>query len=333
MKTLRTVGLVAVVFAVATLTGCSAPNGDHPPAGSAFEALRLHSPERPVATVNDTALGLGEFQAYWDAHREASAGEVVDAVVDREIAVQKALEAEDHRDRRLGFVRKAAMVRGLLRNTVEKAVTEEDLDPKEIQRLERNLRNRLGRPRGIRASHLLVMLPGKKNNKKGAKERSDAMLKRAESWAHRIRDSLPAEPTTEDLFAARRAFEGRLEKPLDAVVNANLSFPAPDARPFRGELPTGWMRVVKAFRDAAHRMLEEGRAGQLSKPVKSKYGWHLILPERRLEGRVPQPEALHEVAVSKALRKRRNAELMKRFKKWQQGMTVATYPEAIPDEE
>lgn len=328
--TCRRFGVAFAVSLVGVIAGCGSSRGDHPGPGSSFEQLRNQPPEETAATVGGHPLGKREFQTAWRADRDWSVETLIERVVDREVAVQRAIERGYHRADELGYVRKKGMVRALLRREIEGDVGAEDLDDELVGKIEKKLRQKLGHPRGIRASHLLVMVPQKKKQRK--KLDIEALEAKAKTWAERIEKSLPTSPSVEDLFFARREFRDELPDPLAIVVNAHMSFPVPDSRPFNGDLPTGWMNVVSAFATAADDLLDEGRAGELSAPVESKYGWHLVRAEKRLDGKVPDPEALHEVAVSRALRVERAKLFQSRLEQWRQGMSIAGYPEAIAEQ-
>lgn len=313
--------------------GCEASG--HPEASAAFEQMRVETTREVGATVDGQKLGVPEFEAYWRDNRDKSADRVVESVLDREVAVQKATDDGLHRSDDLQFVRKKAMVQELLRREIEGQLTAEDVDTKKVEKIEQQMRRRLGRPSGIRASHLLVMLPqdNKGSHRKEDLEISEEEAKaRAKEHAEAIRATLPDEPSVEDLYEVRRKFADRVEHPLKIVINAHLSFPAPDAREFNNKrLPAEWMSVVSPFAEAADRMLDEGRAGAVTEPVESPYGWHLVRAERRLEGKVPEPEALREVAVSRALRIERAKLYRQKFQQWRQGMSIVQYPKAISE--
>ncbi len=347
----RIAGVMIASIVAAPLVGCNA-GGDHPAPGAVVERWRASVPEETGAEVDGHPLGVAEFQTYWETRPERGADEVIDEVVGREIAVGKAIDEGLHRDDELQFVRKKAMVQELLRRSVEGEVGVEDLDEERVEKFEQQLRRRLGRPAGIRASHLLVMLPREddesgESESQGTSESNgneegeageggpdrDKLRGEAREWAERIREGLASDASLEDLFEARREFAGRVPEPLKVVVNARLSFPAPDARPFEGDLPADWMNVVPAFAEASDRLLAEGRAGELSQPVESKFGWHLVRAEERLEGRVPEPETLREVAVSRALRVARAKHYGEKLGEWRQGMSLAHYPETIAEAE
>jgi hypothetical protein len=329
---------LAVGLLAAAAAGCGFSGPEHPSAAGEFDRMRAAEPDEPVARVDERALGRGDFQAYWNEHPELEAPSVIDRVLEREVALQRALDADVAVGADLDFVRKQAMVRRLLAEEIEAEIGPEDVDKKSVERIKKGLRRTLGRPAGIRASHLLVMVPQEKNKKKKKKQdrpdpERDRQFEQAREWAAQIRASLPDRPTAEDLFEARRTFQDRVPEPLNVVVNAHLTFPGPDSRPFRGNLPEGWMHVVQEFQKKAGEMVEAGRLEELSEPTRSKYGWHLIRPEGRRGGRIPDPDALHDYAVSRAMRVERNKLLMEKFERWRQGMAIFQFPERVTEQQ
>lgn len=287
-----------------------------------------------AAVVDGQQLGLLEFRAYWSGARDANRSEVAERVVGREIAVQRGIRQGAHEKPSLSFIRKRAMVRALLRREVDRTITERDLSTEAVDREVSKLRARLGRPAGMRASHLLVM-PGSpdgadKPSKSGGGELGEpADRKRAQKWARRLRSELPERPGLPDLFELRRRYEERVPDPLRIVVDPNLMFPAPDARSFEGELPTGWMRVVEPFAEAADDLLGRSGAPRISEPVESRYGWHLVLPSERLPAKVPESEPLRELAISRLLKERRAERFEKLVGRWMSGASVAMEPSAL----
>lgn len=322
---------LAVAWIVA---GCEEADSSHPDPVEALERLRDDSVDELVATVNGYSLGAGEVRTRWRNDRSARRSEIVDAIVDREIAVQKGIERARPGDADLELVRKRAMVRALLREEVDREIAASDLDPEELERVEGRIRRRVGRPAGIRASHLLVTpasseaTAGRSDDGSG-KVGEPSERERARRWSERFRGELPDRPELEDLFELRRNYRGELPDTLEIAVDANLAFPAPGARPFDGELPAGWMEVVSPFAEAAQRLLEEGREGELSAPIESRYGYHLILAHGRVDPRVPEGEAVREVAISKLLEKRRSERFERLVEQWVARASVAIEPGAF----
>lgn len=319
---------VLIVASVA-VSGCSGGGTEHPEPAVAFERLRAEAIDDPVATVDGEPIGLEEFQRFREERPQRDAASIVDAAIDREVAVQRAVEAEHHRDPSLARTRKRAMVRVLLRREIEEAIGPSDLEEGEVEALERRIRADLGRPAGIRASHLVVIPGSRDSDAKGGPIGSESEREKAREWVGRIRDDLPEGASVTELFDARRRVRDRLPEKFRVVVDAHLRFPSPEAREFRGSLPEGWLSVVDAFAEEAHRMLREGRDGQISDPVESNYGWHLIHPEGRIPAKIPDPEGTREVAVSQRLRDRRRERFEERWEQWESQVSVALDPEAI----
>jgi len=275
---------------------------------------------------------------------------VLETGIQREAAVSQALEQPGEIDGELlSFARKRGMVRRLLELEVEKEVGRESLGEDAIRSRMEQLCSEAGRPEGVEASHLLVKLPDTDSTDTGSAEGGAAeqpVEERAESLAVDIADWLRTRSmekeesalTLEDLFVARREFEGRLENEasgasnmeLKLVVNPHLRFPAPDAPDWRK--PSGWVDVVGPFRKAAGELASEGELPRLSKPVRTKYGWHVILVQKRLARKVPDAEDLRELAVHRLLSERRRDVYDRKIDAWMRRTAYETYPDNLKSE-
>jgi len=323
-------GLAAMGIVVSLgAEGCGADRTEHPDPAHAFERLRADAPEDPLASVDGESVGREEFQRFWDNRPEREAASVVDGVVDREVAVQRAVDAGDHREPSLARTRKRAMVRSLLRREIEEPLGPSNLEESELEGIERAIRADLGRPAGIRASHLVIIPGERKSDTSSGPIGTESDREEAREWATRIRNELPDGASVTELFDARRRVLDEVPGGFRVVVDPHLRFPSPDSRNFRGSLPESWLSVVDAFAEGAHRMLEEGRGGRISEPIESKYGWHLIHPEERIPAKVPDPEATREVAVSQRLRERRRERFEERWEKWESRVSLAIDPQAV----
>lgn len=282
---------------------------------------------------------------------EASpSGDVLETGIQREAAVSQALEQPGEIDGELlSFARKRGMVRRLLELEVEREVSRESLGGDAIRSRMEQLRSEAGRPEGVEASHLLVKLPERDDSETGSADdgsAGQAVEARAESLVTEITDWLRARSTEaegaaltlEDLFVARREFEDRLEseasdassEKLKLVVNPHLRFPAPNAPDWRR--PSGWVDVVEPFRKAAGELAAEGDLPRLSEPVRTKYGWHVILVQKRLARKVPDAEALRELAVHRLLSERRREVYDRKIDAWMQRTAYETYPDNLKTE-
>jgi hypothetical protein len=209
---------------------------------------------------------------------------------------------------------------------VERRVTREDLEEEAIESKVEALRKQGRRPPGLKASHLLVMLPKSVRTSDGPSRRREQLESKARTWSERIRDSLSTSPSVEDLYRALQNVEAKVPEPLRVVVNAQLTFPRAGAARGVRALPDGWRRVVPDFAEGAEALADSDRLGQLSEPVRSKYGWHLVVVHETLPELVPEPEALRELAVDRVLRRRRTERLQMLFRRWKRGVSISTRP-------
>jgi low affinity Fe/Cu permease len=327
----RRVGFVMAVVGAVLWAGCDEVDTPHPDAQQAFAELDRAEPDEVVARVGERAVSLEQFQAYWREHPQMEREEVLEALVERELLVAEALERGEAPES-LADDRKRAMIRQMLREKVEQEVTVDDLDAEEIAKAVESVSQRAGHPPGLRASHLLVRVPNKIDGKKLSDKKRKPHFERARRALVAILEELPEEATALDLFEARDGFVDQLEEPLELHVNAHLVFPF-DAEDFSGELPDSWTPVVSAFRDAAVDMARSGRFGVLSEPVRSQFGWHVIVVEAKLPAGRPDAEAVGEVATFEVLRHRRAERFNELVTEWREDADVRSYPEVISQAE
>jgi hypothetical protein len=332
--------LTSLLISVATLVGCKEDHsGAHPEPGAALDALLRVDPEVVVARIDGHPIGLDEVIAYWSEHRELSAQEALEAVVARHRMVQFGLEKDETiglGEAELTFARKQAMVRVLLERLVEAEVTQDTLTPEEISEMEQSLGQRAFVPPGVRASHILVQVPRETQGQDGgrAQRLSEEQRERLYQESRPIIDAIAAELAREQsvnvdsLLALERTYRAGVSAPLGLLVNAHLSFPIQPPRP--GEsLPAGWIRVVPAFMEAAAELANTGAVPALSPPVRSEFGWHVILLEETFDARAAEPNGLRELAMQEALRLRRAGRLEELLTQWVEQSTVYLYPDVI----
>lgn len=319
----------ALVAAVLIGEGCSGPDPAHPAAGQALEKLEAEPVQDAVAHVNGRAVSRAEFEAFWTAHPDLKRGDALDALIDREVLVDEAIKRGYHNHARLQLARKQAMVRQLLADQVEEPVSRSELTDAEIDAMAARVRAQVGHPPGVRASHLVVLVPGKK--KKATKKQRAQWFKQAHEWLGTLRDDLPEAPTAADLLAVRDRFKDKLPAPLSIAVNVHLIFPIEVGPQYGNDLPDGWQPVVPAFRDAAAAMAKEGAFGELSDPVKTGFGWHLVVPEKLYPAMKGDPKAIREVAIARLLHQKRLERLTDKMRKWVAASVIEKYPQVIAD--
>lgn len=312
-----TLSLVAMVVAA----GCG-QESVHPESLEAKLKSQI-SAETPAVEVDDRSVDVAEFESFWSNEPSLSREDAVARFVERELIFAPALEAGLADDPEVAVARKRVMVRILLAETVEADVTEVSVEESEVTRVATLASQEIGHPVGLRASHILVSVPPEE---KASEQVRKEAYGRARSTIGRIRSELPERPTPYDLLKTRRAFAERVESPLSVDVNAHLQFPI--SKP-TGSLPKGWLNVVPEFRQSALEMARAGRLGELSDPVKSPFGWHLIVVHEVLPGEKPDPDALRAAARAKILERRRTEALSERYDKWLSRADVQQFPSVV----
>ncbi|MFU8806651.1 MAG: hypothetical protein ACNA8W_22775, partial [Bradymonadaceae bacterium] len=319
----RWIGLgVALGVSLAALSCRGDADGGHPDPEVALAELRAVEPEVVVATVNGQTLGLDEFMAYWKEHRELDAEEALNGLVARELLVQQALDSDEQRGTaEMSFARKQAMVRVLLDELVEKKVTVEDLIEADIAQVTAEVVAHVGQPTGARASHILVRVP------EDAKGEREPLYGQARQWIDTIAASLTSEDAEADLavealYVAEAEFGQKVPEPLEVIVNAHLTFPIENVGDQQRALPEGWIHVVPEFSAGAAALAGNNKSPALSEPVRSGFGWHLILLEHVIEARKPEPEGLRAFAVQETLRRKRAELVEELLVSWVEDSTI-----------
>jgi hypothetical protein len=305
---------LAMAAAALAWVGCT-DRVEHPTAAEAAPAAFVSGDdETAVARVDGRAISVAEMMSQWRKDPEQPRGSMLETLVDRDIAAYRMVESgrlqQQGLRRDLELARKSAMVQALLEREIESAVTAEDLDSEAVDKRMDVIRRQVGRPRGLQASHLLVSGPD------GAEPPFDE----AKKWLDRIAAELGDRAHLQDLYTVAEGFEEKLPSRLEIIIDPHLVFPlgAPDEQ--RAGLPDGWSDVVEPFREAASSLAadaavreamqtaESGRT-PTSAPVRTKYGWHVIVPERILAAKQPEEGPLRELATRELLREKRRQKL------------------------
>ncbi|QDG49753.1 hypothetical protein FIV42_03075 [Persicimonas caeni] len=323
----RTLGLGALLWVAGV--GCGEQEVVHPDSAAALQAAEKANTAEAVAQVDGRKISVDEFESYWREHPSLTREEALERVIEREVLVATALERGLVDDAELTLARKRAMVRQLLEAHVEREVTVDDITDEQLAGAVEAVEAEVGHPPGIRASHLVVLVPPDKQ-KKAPKKKVAEWMEQSKTWLQTIRGELPDAPTIFDLLGAQERFADQLPDPLKVQVDLHLAFPAEEAR---GELPKGWNRVVEPFREASAKLARQERFGELSEPVETRFGWHLILVEGTMPAKVAEAEPVREVARWRLLRQKRQARFGEVFEKWAQDVHLLTYPEIISQAE
>lgn len=346
---------VALMCLLVAAGGCERSGSGHPAVETAFTELQAKPVSSVIARVDGRPISAEEFVASRDAQAQANhsddaehsagapvADAVMEKLIERELLASEAIKRGYQSHKTLQLVRKQAMVQRLLAQDVEDSVEAEDLDEAALKKVEAQLRERVGHPPGLEASHLLVSVPPGAQ-KDASNEQIDAWFVDSKEWLAVMRDDLPATPTVQDLFEVRDRYRDKLPAPLELHVNAHLVFPIGafianknvdekgEARPLRygQDMPKSWHPVVSKFGQAATDLARQKKFGHLSDPVKTKFGWHLVMAEKLYPGEVPDASQVRQVAVAARQRQERREQLVTRMKKWMSDATVETFPQII----
>lgn len=322
----------------ASLVGCADSGGGHPSVEAAFLDLQSKPVSAVVAEVDGRPISAEELSA---SQRVGDAsGATLEQLLERELLVAEAVKRKYHTRPTLQHARKQAMVQQLLAQEVEGPVKVDTRDADALKKAEDALRQQVGHPPGLQASHILVSVPPDAQ-KDAAKEDVEKWFAQAKEWLAVLRDDLPDRPTIPDLYEVRARYRDELPKPLEIHVNAHLMFPidayladekgAADAPQYGRALPETWRPVVPEFGQAATDMARADNFGQLSDPVKSNFGWHLLMAEKLYPAALPDEQQLSEVARAQVERQARHKELVARMTEWMEDASVQTFPQVISE--
>lgn len=321
-----------------TVAACSDSRGAHPSVETAFRDLQAQPVSAVVAEVGGRPISADELGAY--RNHEVSDEVALQKLIERELLVAEAEKRGYHTRETLQFARKQAMVQRLLAQEVEAPVKVDELDAEALKKAEDALRRRVGHPPGLQASHLLVSVPPEAQ-KDASPEKIDAWFAESQRWLGVMRDDLPDIPTIPDLYEVRDRYRDEMPEPLEIHVNAHLIFPidaylaegegAEDAIEYGQALPDTWRPVVAEFGQAATDMAREDRFDELSDPVKSDFGWHLLMAEKLYPAEIPDARQLREVATAQLMRQARHKELVARMTEWMEDASVQTFPQVIAE--
>jgi hypothetical protein len=328
--------LVAACLAsmlAAPTSGCEeGPAVRHPDPHAELDALEDPdtAPAKPVATVDGRSISRGELEDFWRQHPELGRREALDALVERELLVAHARRAGDVADIELDRARKRGLVRALLDAEVRAAVDTDSLDKKELAERSEAIRSQLRRPAGYRASHLLVRIPPDEGRSEA--ERSE-LERRARRAAEEISERLGARIDDLDpLYEALEAMREEVEPPLQLVVNVHLKFPAQaEVEAGASGLPDDWQKVVPPFARTTASLAGRG-PGAVGDPVRTEFGFHVIVFEESYEARAPDEEEVARRAERELLEESRRARLLERLGGLLERATILQFPEALDDE-
>lgn len=283
--------------------GCSV---QHP---TVYESVKSWSVKGPVALeVDDTAVTKSEFETYWRRHPDLTRAQVSEALTVRQALVVRALADRRGGAAKFDMARKRGLVETLLEREVETVTA---APPKDTFRFKKIL----SRPAGFRVSTLVVRPPA---------DDTPVDYDALKPMADAIRTELPDDATALDLLRMSqvRADGARIS------VDLHLVFPKPSDSSL-GK-PKGWVDVVPDFAEA----VESGFAARqhMIGPVKSEFGWHIVILEEQLPGKVADDSAIKELAQRVAIIEARQERLRSIVAEELKNQRWAMYP-AVLDKE
>ena len=313
-------------LAAVALVGCE---GDqrvvHPQADEAWAMAQVTEVDEGevVARVDGRPITRGDALEMWRHHPDLSPEELLERLVEQEVLAHRAYQEGIHHRREVGFARKQGMVSALLAEQVE-AKAEPDQEGRQ-QLLDHVLATRRA-PSGLRASHLVVVVPEEIRDR----EEREEQFERAREVIDEVIEGLDGATDDDALRRVAGAINAELkEDGLEVVVNEHLRFPRHGERFHGDHLPQGWVTVVGDFARGAESVASDELRGQLSEPLRSRFGWHLIrvdeiIAEEVVDGEVAEEFVDFELQV--AAERRVFADQMDQ---WLEGVRYRIFPENL----
>lgn len=314
--TLRAIALTCLV--VSALVVCCADDGP-PEAVDAFRvvdwAVEQHlgeaDPAQVVATVADELITAADVSLCLQHRPTNTVRACVDALVDTAVLLQEARDG-DRGHPTVSDVRSSALAEAFLRDNVVRAVNEDSLTDAEMRqfRTDPGTRVYIDMPELRRSSHLRTW------------GEDDAA---AELLAREIYDQTDwTEVTTAHLLGEVAAAARPRAQELGASVAAeSLPFTGPF---FDGPTHGAVMVMVEPF---ARALYELEAIGDISGPVQSQFGWHIILLEEVREPTALEPDDAHAVVVGELLARARARTINELIQRASERHNVHWIPENI----
>ncbi len=307
---------------------------EHPQGDEAWEMAHRAEvdEEEVVARVDGQPITRGDVEEAWRHDPEKSTQEVLERLVEREILAQLAREEGYHERPEVAFSRKQGMVAALLADEVE-AKAEPDWSRRDgfLEQVEQTRRA----PEGLRASHLVVLVPNEIEDDEGetVRLRGDDREPYYEQGREYVKEALLRLDGQVDDDALRRVAreleEEVFDGDFDVAVDEHIRFPRAGESYDSDHLPRGWMGVVQDFAEGAESVATQERIGELSEPVRTRFGWHLIrvmevIPERPVDADAAKAFVDHELRV------RAQEEIFyEQLEQWADGVSYQIYPERL----
>lgn len=316
------------------LLGCdSKQQVVHPEGEEAWEMAMSRSVEgdEVLAQINGHPVTGEEMRLYWKENPELSREEVIEALIDRELLVGYAIK-EGYLERpEVKFGRKQGMTMALLREHVEEKI---EIDEEKRPRIEQMLYRQRRIPAGLRASHLVILVPNEVEvegeTKRLSRQEREPYFEEALAFVATAREMLGEEIDDDSL----REVSGRLNNevlkgPFEAAVNEHLVFPRVHEVFTPDQLPSHWSPVAREFAEGAEAVATGSLRGTLSEPVRSQFGWHLIRVDALIDEGTVESEYAQRFVEEQLLLDAQVTRLGLMVEKWFQGAQRELYPERL----
>lgn len=287
-----------------------------------------------LAEVNGRIIHRGEMMAVWEEYPEWSRQEVLDYLIERELLVAEAIERGLLERPEFAFGRKQGMVAALLKEEVEaKAEVDESKEDRLVESLHRQRRI----PPGLRASHLVILVPGEGEGEDGEvrplrEEERDPYFEEGRAYIDEARTLLNGRVDDDALRAvSARLNDEVLPSSFEAAVNEHLLFPRINEQFTPDQLPSTWTPVAAEFARGAETVATDERRGTLSEPVRSQFGWHLIRVDAVIEEAPVTPEAMQRFVEEQLRLDAQINQLGRMVELWFEGGSREVYPERLED--
>ncbi len=327
--------LVGIALVIGTMvTGCDAsPQVEHPAGDEAWDLAHSFeaADEEVVARINGRVITVEDVRVEWKSTPDATADQVLERLVEREVVAQQAQQAGYHRGQEIPFVRKQGLITAMLEEEVESA----DVDESRRERLYQQVTAARRAPEGLRASHLVILVPTEIEEDDGTVTRlrrddREPYFEEARRFVESALDALDGRSDDDALREVAQYLEAEvIDEPFQAVVNEHLRFPRPGQYYEADHLPRGWVSVVDEFSEGAEAMAGQDRFGQLSQPVRTNFGWHLIRVDEVLLERPVDEESAHRFVEGELLRQARQQRYAEFVEGLIDGVEAEIYPERL----
>ena len=310
------VGACLLLWVLSFGVGCQAEEGAEVAAEE--EILPLREGE-VVARVNGRAITRAELELAMKQSPGAQEDEVLEALIRLEVLAQEALERGLEQREDVRYVRDRALVQRLLELEVESKVGPESISAEEIEEVYQGYGLSFFKPELVTASHLLVQLPERSSADLEAKGK--AVIDRV--WVDLQRRLARGELNDEALQEWSMALN---IQGYYAQAETDMTFTERPMAPLAGEV--GYMAMVEPFAKAAFALSKEA---PLSQPVRTRFGWHLILFKKRTPASRPSLPRVENLIKDELLLRARSRMLHKLIRRLASEAEIKTNEQALSE--